>query len=90
MAPNLGSYERVDGSVKGDARQRAIDSFQTDERCFAFLLTTRAGGQGINLTAADTVILFDSDWNPQGDNQSQARAHRGSDLAQTMHPSPAP
>ena len=72
----LGDYERVDGSVRGDARQRAIDRFQSDPACFTFLLTTRAGGQGINLTAADTVILFDSDWNPQGDAQGQARAHR--------------
>jgi superfamily II DNA or RNA helicase len=75
-APVLGDYERVDGTVKGDARQRAIDRFQSDAACFAFLLTTRAGGQGINLTAADTVIIFDSDWNPQGDMQGQARAHR--------------
>ena len=74
--PVLGTYQRVDGGVTGPTRQRAIDAFQSDEKCFAFLLTTRAGGQGINLTAADTVILFDSDWNPQGDNQGQARAHR--------------
>ena len=53
--PDLGSYERVDGAVKGEARQAAIDRFQADGHCFAFLLTTRAGGQGINLTAADTV-----------------------------------
>eukprot|EP01050_Picozoa_sp_SAG11_P053368 SAG11_NODE_31462_length_291_cov_1.864583_1_plen_78_part_01 len=43
---------------------------------FVFLLCTRAGGQGINLTAADTVIIFDSDWNPQNDVQAQARCHR--------------
>jgi hypothetical protein len=43
---------------------------------FIFLLCTRAGGLGINLTAADTVIIFDSDWNPQNDIQAQARCHR--------------
>ncbi|EOD27153.1 hypothetical protein EMIHUDRAFT_205103 [Emiliania huxleyi CCMP1516] len=78
--PELGGYERVDGDVAGAERQAAIiaaiDRFQADEDCFAFLLTTRAGGQGINLTAADTVVIFDSDWNPQGDLQGQARAHR--------------
>ena len=74
--PTLGGYQRVDGTVRGDARQEAIDRFQSDAETFAFLLTTRAGGQGINLTAADTVILFDSDWNPQGDMQAHSRAHR--------------
>jgi hypothetical protein len=63
--PLLGSFERVDGGVSGSHRQAAIDRFQTDPDTFCFLLTTRAGGQGINLTAADTVVLFDSDWNPQ-------------------------
>ena len=47
-----------------------------DQDIFIFLLSTRAGGLGLNLTIADTVILFDSDWNPQGDNQAQARGHR--------------
>eukprot|EP00962_Isochrysis_galbana_P024241 scaffold7418_cov51-Isochrysis_galbana.AAC.1 len=64
-APTLGHFERVDGGVSGTDRQAAIDRFQTDAATFCFLLTTRAGGQGINLTAADTVIVFDSDWNPQ-------------------------
>ena len=75
-AHTLGGYERVDGAITGGARQRAIDRYQNDPETFAFLLTTRAGGQGINLTAADTVVIFDSDWNPQGDMQGQARAHR--------------
>ncbi|KAH9386092.1 uncharacterized protein NEMAJ01_0988 [Nematocida major] len=69
-------YERIDGTVRGDVRQASIDRFSTDENSFVFLLCTRAGGVGINLTAADTVIIFDSDWNPQNDLQAQARCHR--------------
>ncbi|KAI5171981.1 hypothetical protein NEFER03_1246 [Nematocida sp. LUAm3] len=69
-------YERIDGTVRGDIRQAAIDRFSTDTNSFVFLLCTRAGGVGINLTAADTVIIFDSDWNPQNDLQAQARCHR--------------
>ena len=60
------AYERIDGSVRGNERQAAIDRFnRADADTFAFLLSTKAGGQGINLTAADTVIIYDSDWNPQ-------------------------
>ncbi|KAI8384576.1 SNF2 family N-terminal domain-containing protein, partial [Radiomyces spectabilis] len=72
------AHERIDGSVPGDQRQAAIDRFSTlpIEESFVFLLCTRAGGVGINLTAADTVIIFDSDWNPQNDLQAQARCHR--------------
>ncbi|KAI5192907.1 chromodomain-helicase-DNA-binding protein 7 [Nematocida minor] len=69
-------YERIDGTVRGDVRQASIDRFSTDADSFVFLLCTRAGGVGINLTAADTVIIFDSDWNPQNDLQAQARCHR--------------
>ena len=54
-------------------RQDSIDSFNKDKDIFIFLLSTRAGGLGINLTAADTVILFDSDWNPHADSQAQDR-----------------
>jgi superfamily II DNA or RNA helicase len=69
--------ERIDGSVHGNQRQAAIDRFSAPgSESFVFLLSTRAGGVGINLTAADTVIIFDSDWNPQQDVQAQARAHR--------------
>merc|ERR1719502_965235 len=56
---------RLDGSTDLEIRQKAIDDFNKKKDIFCFLLSTRAGGQGINLAAADTVILFDSDWNPQ-------------------------
>lgn len=70
-------YERLDGRIRGNLRQEAIDRFsKPDSDRFIFLLCTRAGGLGINLTAADTVIIFDSDWNPQNDLQAQARCHR--------------
>ncbi|KAK3258990.1 hypothetical protein CYMTET_31992, partial [Cymbomonas tetramitiformis] len=70
-------YERLDGSVSGRERQAAIDRFtdSASER-FIFLLSTKAGGVGINLVAADTCIIFDSDWNPQNDAQALARCHR--------------
>ncbi|GBG24435.1 Chromodomain-helicase-DNA-binding protein, putative [Hondaea fermentalgiana] len=69
--------ERIDGNVSGNARQKAIDRFcDPVAKSFVFLLSTRAGGVGINLTAADTVIIFDSDWNPQNDLQAMARCHR--------------
>ena len=70
-------YERIDGCVKGNDLQAAIDRFSRPESDrFVFLLCTKAGGVGINLTAADTVIIYDSDWNPQNDLQAQARCHR--------------
>lgn len=70
-------FERIDGGVQGSMRQAAIDRFcKPESDRFVFLLCTRAGGLGINLTAADTVIIFDSDWNPQNDLQAQARCHR--------------
>ena len=67
---------RIDGQVKQADRREQIKAFNTDPEHRLFLLSTRAGGQGINLAAADTVILFDSDWNPQQDLQAQDRAHR--------------
>ncbi|KAK4641151.1 putative ATPase [Podospora bellae-mahoneyi] len=67
---------RIDGSVAQEDRQAQIEDFNKDPELKIFLLTTRAGGQGINLASADTVILFDSDWNPQQDLQAQDRAHR--------------
>ena len=71
------NYERIDGGVRGELRQASIDRFSTPGGdSFIFLLCTRAGGVGINLTAADTCIIFDSDWNPQNDLQAQSRIHR--------------
>ncbi|XP_067933470.1 chromodomain-helicase-DNA-binding protein 8-like [Watersipora subatra] len=70
-------YERIDGRIRGNQRQEAIDRFsRPDSDRFVFLLCTRAGGLGINLTAADTCVIYDSDWNPQNDLQAQARCHR--------------
>ena len=63
-------FERIDGRIRGNLRQAAIDRFcKPDSDRFAFLLCTKAGGVGINLTAADTCIIYDSDWNPQNDLQ---------------------
>eukprot|EP00127_Corallochytrium_limacisporum_P004935 Clim_evm9s195 gene=Clim_evmTU9s195 len=71
-------YVRLDGSVTGKQRQTAIDTFTNDEKSEipVFLLCTKAGGVGINLVAADTVVIYDSDWNPQNDIQAMARCHR--------------
>ncbi|CAK8538681.1 unnamed protein product [Lathyrus sativus] len=70
-------FQRLDGSTKSEVRQQAMEHFNapgSDDFCF--LLSTRAGGLGINLATADTVIIFDSDWNPQNDLQAMSRAHR--------------
>ncbi|CAL0327180.1 unnamed protein product [Lupinus luteus] len=70
-------YERIDGKVAGAERQIRIDRFNAKNSSrFCFLLSTRAGGLGINLATADTVIIYDSDWNPHADLQAMARAHR--------------
>ncbi|XP_065355033.1 chromatin-remodeling ATPase INO80 [Calliphora vicina] len=69
-------YMRLDGSSKISARRDMVADFQTRQDIFVFLLSTRAGGLGINLTAADTVIFYDSDWNPTVDQQAMDRAHR--------------
>ena len=66
---------RIDGSIKWEDRQAAIKGFNEGEDIFCFLLSTRAGGLGINLTAADTVIIYDSDWNPHQDLQVRASGH---------------
>lgn len=82
-------YCRIDGSTNIDERQRQMDVFNaektggeggtrndSDDRHFVFLLSTRAGGLGINLATADTCIIFDSDWNPHQDSQAMDRCHR--------------
>jgi len=71
------NYCRIDGNTSYDDREGYIDSFNApNSEKFIFLLSTRAGGLGINLQTADIVILYDSDWNPQADLQAQDRAHR--------------
>ncbi|TPX60906.1 hypothetical protein PhCBS80983_g01424 [Powellomyces hirtus] len=70
-------YCRMDGDTTITDRQPIINRFNSPESdAFVFLLTTRTGAEGINLTAADTIILFDADWNPHRDIQAMARAHR--------------
>ena len=69
-------YLRLDGSSKISDRRDMVNDWQTRPELFIFLLSTRAGGLGINLTAADTVIFYDSDWNPTIDSQAMDRAHR--------------
>ncbi|CAH8289279.1 unnamed protein product [Eruca vesicaria subsp. sativa] len=70
------TFERVDGSVAVADRQAAIARFNQDKSRFVFLLSTRACGLGINLATADTVIIYDSDFNPHADIQAMNRAHR--------------
>jgi len=70
-------YCRIDGNTSGDDRERLIDEYnEENSEKFIFLLSTRAGGLGINLYTADVVVLYDSDWNPQVDLQAMDRAHR--------------
>ncbi|RDX84282.1 putative ATP-dependent DNA helicase CHR12, partial [Mucuna pruriens] len=70
-------YLRLDGSTKTEERGNLLRKFNApDSPYFMFLLSTRAGGLGLNLQTADTVIIFDSDWNPQMDQQAEDRAHR--------------
>lgn len=70
------TYLRLDGSTGVDKRQRLMDTFNGSDKYFCFILSTRSGGLGINLTGADSVIFYDSDWNPAMDAQAQDRAHR--------------
>lgn len=70
-------FQRLDGTIAAGPRRMAINHFNAeDSEDFCFLLSTRAGGLGINLMTADTVVIFDSDWNPQADLQAMGRAHR--------------
>ena len=69
-------YLRLDGSTKAEQRQGLTEKFNNDPRIFCFILSSRSGGIGINLTGADTVIFYDQDWNPAMDKQCQDRCHR--------------
>jgi hypothetical protein len=69
-------YELLTGATKGEEREVMIANFTRDTSIFVFLVSTHAGGEGVNLQAADTVIIFESDWNPQKDKQAKARVHR--------------
>ena len=70
------TYVRLDGSVKVEARQKMVDKFNLNPKIFCFISSTRCGGIGINLTGADCVIFYDTDWNPAMDKQAQDRSHR--------------
>ena len=70
------TYVRIDGKVSGPKRSQAVRDFQTDPNIYVFLISTGAGGEGITLTAANKVIIFDPNWNPARDLQAQDRAYR--------------
>ncbi|XP_038215463.1 helicase SWR1-like [Zerene cesonia] len=70
------AYLRLDGGTRVEQRQPLVDRFNSDARVFAFILSTRSGGVGLNLTGADSVVFYDSDWNPTMDAQAQDRCHR--------------
>lgn len=70
------NYCRIDGSVDLDTREKQIKNFNQLEDVNIFLLSTKAGGLGLNLVAADRVIIYDIDWNPQNDLQATDRAYR--------------
>ncbi|KAG8238929.1 hypothetical protein J437_LFUL000766, partial [Ladona fulva] len=76
LACNGYRFLRLDGSTPVPERQTLIDEYNRDEDIFAFMLSTRAGGMGINLTSADTVIIHDLDFNPYNDKQAEDRCHR--------------
>jgi chromodomain-helicase-DNA-binding protein 1 len=70
-------FQSLDGSMPNDLRVRTVDHYNAPESTvYVILLSTRAGGLGVNLDTADTVIMFDSDWNPQNVFQAETRAHR--------------
>jgi SNF2 family DNA or RNA helicase len=80
------AYERLDGSVRGEERYAAINAFSSDANTFAFLLSTRAGGVGLNLVAADTVIFMDCDFNPQVRRaRDHAESHTYTDTHRHRH-----
>lgn len=84
MQFNAYPCELLDGNTPRAARQAAIERFNTESGSFAFLLSTRAGGQGITLTAASSAIIFDSDWNPQV-SWNLGVLHRSKSLLHTMY-----
>ena len=70
------TYMKMDGSTSVGARQPLVDKFNASEATFVFLLTTKVGGLGVNLTGASRVVIFDPDWNPSTDTQARERAWR--------------
>ncbi|EJW01437.1 hypothetical protein EDEG_00031 [Edhazardia aedis USNM 41457] len=76
MAENDFSYLKMDGKTSLKTREEYIDKFNSDDNIFAFLLTTRVGGLGLNLVGASRIIIYDPDWNPSTDSQAKERAYR--------------
>lgn len=76
LSRKMYSYFRLDGSCTVADRRDMVREFQENPKIFAFILSTRAGGLGVTLTAADVVIFYDNDWNPTMDAQATDRAHR--------------
>lgn len=70
------TYVRLDGATHIETRQMVIERFNNDYKIFCFISSTRSGGIGINLTGANAVIFYDTDWNPAMDRQAQDRCHR--------------
>ena len=70
------AYVRLDGTTKVEVRQAIVDRFNNDNKIFCFISSTRSGGIGLNLTGADSIIFYDTDWNPAMDKQAQDRCHR--------------
>lgn len=79
-------YVRMDGTTPTEERGHLVQQFtEFNSSTFVFLLSTRTGGVGLNLQAADTAIMYDSDWNPQIDLQAQARIHRLGQTQQVLY-----
>jgi len=70
------SYLRLDGRTKVEKRQQVVQTFNSSAKVLCFITSTRSGGLGLNLTGANTVIFYDTDWNPAMDRQAQDRCHR--------------
>ena len=70
------NYLRLDGKTRTESRQDLVEQFNTDPDVFLFLISTKAGGVGLNITGANVVIVFDPSWNPSNDLQAQDRAYR--------------